>query len=62
MLKHRACNFLLPVGGTMNMSQFWHIDVVLTIFTIKHHRGLKAFLTTFEVDLVNPLGGVHQSL
>ena len=31
----------------------------LTVFTIMQHQGLKAFLTTFEVDLVNLLVGVH---
>ena len=31
----------------------------LTVFTIMHHQVLKAFLTTFDVDLVNLLGGVH---
>lgn len=32
------------------------------VFTIKHHQGLKACLTTFQVDLVNLLGGEHQRI
>ncbi len=32
--------------------------LIITI-TIKHRQFLKAFLTTFEVDVVSPLGGVH---
>ena len=27
-----------------------------------HHQGLKAFLNLFKEDLVNPLGGAHQSI
>ncbi len=34
----------------------------LTLFTMKHYQGLKTFLTTFEVDVVNELEGVHRNM
>lgn len=34
-----------------------------TTLTIKHHQGVRAFLSIFEVYLVNVLGGqAHQSI
>ncbi len=51
----------LPVSWRIMCRHGNSIPWKLTIFTIKHHQGLKVFLTKFEVDMVNLPQGYGES-